>query len=341
MTRPVGIKDVAAAAGVSTTTVSHALNGKGRLAPATRRRVQEVAERLGYRPSPMARGLAGGRTGMLALVASGAEDFPVQVGDFDFFLQLMHGATSAALRRGHSLTLLQTGGDPSLLDGLPLDGAIVVDPMPSDPIIARLRERGLPVVSTGRQIDGPAEASWVDNDLIAATREMLDLLAARGAERVSLLSSRPLPSYVTDARTAYLAWCEDRGQEPIVTEVPGAPTETNAFAATTALLDGPAPPDGIYATIDRLALGATLAAEARGVAVPAELRIASCTDSEEARRARPPLTAMSLDPERIGREALELLLETLDGPEPADRHRLVPSAIVERASTAGAAAAAA
>ena len=125
MPRPVGIKDVAAAAGVSTTTVSHALNGKGRIAPATRRRVEEAAERLGYRPSAMARGLAGGRTGMLAMVVSGTVDIPVQVGDFDYFLRLMNGATLAALRHGYSLTLIQSQGEPEPLDGLPLDGAIV------------------------------------------------------------------------------------------------------------------------------------------------------------------------------------------------------------------------
>lgn len=335
MSRPVGIKDVAAAAGVSTTTVSHALNGKGRLAAATRRHVQEVAERLGYQPSAMARGLAGGRTGMLAMVVSSAGDFPVQVGDFDYFLQLMNGATSAALQRGYSLTLLQADGDPALLDGLPLDGAIVVDPVPSDPIVARFRDRGVPVVTTGRQVDGPPDAAWVDNDHVAATREILDHLAAQGAERVALLSSRPLSSYALDARNAYLAWCETRGQEPLLAELSGALGETSAFAAALELLDSATPPDGLYATLDRLALGALLAAESRGIAVPGDLRIAGCTDSEAARRASPALTAVSLDPERIGREALELLLEILEEGAPSGWHQLVPATIVERESTTG------
>src|SRR4051812_9274393 len=122
MGRPVGIKDVAAAAGVSITTVSHALNGKGRLTPATRERVQKLAARMGYQPSALARGLAGGRTGMLALTVSFVDN-PLPVADFDYFMQVMNAATSIALERGYSLTLLPAQARPDILDRLPLDGA--------------------------------------------------------------------------------------------------------------------------------------------------------------------------------------------------------------------------
>ena len=69
----IGIKDVAEAAGVSVTTVSHALNGKGRLPVETRERVQRVARDLGYRPSSTARNLVGGRTGLIGLTVSQAQ----------------------------------------------------------------------------------------------------------------------------------------------------------------------------------------------------------------------------------------------------------------------------
>ncbi len=333
MGRPVGIKTVAAAAGVSTTTVSHALNGKGRISEETRRHVREVAERLGYQPSAMARGLAGGRTGMLAVVISGTEDFSLQVGDFDYFLQLMNGAASAALQRGFSLTMLQTDGDMQVLDGLPLDGAIVIDPVAGDQIVERLTARKVPVVTTGRVIDGPPEACWVDNDHVAGTRDVLDHLAAAGATRVALIAPPPLSSYAFDARNAYVDWCSERGQAPVIAELTGHMSEGAAFAAAMELLESPDPPDGIYATLDRLALGALLAAEARGVDVPHDLRIAGCTDSEAARQARPTLTALSLDPDRLGREALELLLTLIEDDEPAERHALIPALVIPRAST--------
>lgn len=334
MGRAVGIKAVAEAAGVSITTVSHALNGKGRLSDETRRHVREVAERLGYQPSVMARALAGGRTGMLAMLFSGTKDFALKVGDFDYFLQLMNGAASGALQRGFSLTMLQADDDLEVLDGLPLDGAIVIDPIAADPIVARLSGRGLPVVTTGRVVDGPADAFWVDNDHVAGTRAVLDHIAAAGARRVALLTGPPLASYAFDAHAAYLAWCAERGQDPMIAQVRGSVSEGSAYTAAIELLDSDEPPDGIYGTLDRLALGALLAAESRGVDVPRALRIAGCTDSDASRRARPALTALSLNPDRLGREAVDLLLALVEQSEPPERHRLVPATVIPRESTA-------
>lgn len=71
-----GIRDVAAAAGVSITTVSDALNGKGRLPDATRRHVREVADRLGYRPSAAARTLRTGKSGLIGLTVTTYGDEP-------------------------------------------------------------------------------------------------------------------------------------------------------------------------------------------------------------------------------------------------------------------------
>lgn len=333
MARTVGIKAVAEAAGVSITTVSHALNGKGRLSAETRRHVREVADRLGYQPSVMARALAGGRTGMLAMLLAGAKDFALKVGDFDYFLQLMNGAASGALQRGFSLTMLQADDDLELLDGLPLDGAIVIDPIAADPVVARLSARGVPVVTTGRVVDGPADACWVDNDHVAGTRAVLDHIADAGAHRVALLTAPPLASYAFDAKSAYLAWCAERGQKPMVAQVRGSVSEGAAYTAALELLDADEPPDGIYGTLDRLALGALLAAESRGVDVPHALRIAGCTDSDASRRARPALTALSLNPDQLGREAVDLLLALVEQSEPPERHRIVPATVLPRAST--------
>ena len=128
----IGIKEVAAAAGVSITTVSHALNGKGRLPAETRERVRDVAEALGYVPSATARSLARGRTGILALTVARAATMPFSLADFDYFAQLMNGASTAALERGYALVLAPAAAGTELLDSVPLDGAIVVDPVRGD-----------------------------------------------------------------------------------------------------------------------------------------------------------------------------------------------------------------
>lgn len=333
MFRPVKIRDVANAAGVSITTVSHALNDKGRLREETRERVREVAARLGYTPSALARGLAGGRTGMLAVTVSYVDDLSLTIGDYDYFMQVMNAATSAAFERGFSLTLVPADFRREGLERLPLDGAVVMDPVPGDPIVDLLGERGIPVVTTGRRPDGPDDACWVDNDHVAGTRAMIEHLAAEGATRVALLTAPAFQSYTIDALEAFEATTAELGLERVVATVTDSLSESGAYAAASRLLESSRPPDAIYATLDRLALGALLAAEAKGIRVPEELRVAGCTDSHAARSSRPTLTALSLDPERIGTEAVELLISLVENGKPAEPHRLVPFSVIPRAST--------
>jgi DNA-binding LacI/PurR family transcriptional regulator len=333
MARQVTIGDVAAEAGVSITTVSHALNGKGRLTDETRRRVREVAEELGYRPSALARGLAGGRTGMLALTVSFVEDLAPVLGDYDYFMQVMNAATSAALDRGFSLTLVPAQSRAQVLDTLPLDGAIVVDPVPGDEIVDLLDHRGVPIVTTGRRPDGPSEACWVDNDHVAGTRSAIEHMAARGATRIALLTAPALQSYTIDALQAFETACVDLGLAGEVEVVTDSLSEGGAYAAASHLLGSPNPPDAIYATLDRLALGALLAAESKGIRVPEDLMVAGCTDSRAAQSSRPALTTLSLNPDVIGTEAVDLLVGLIENGAPQAAHRIVPCSLVPRAST--------
>jgi DNA-binding LacI/PurR family transcriptional regulator len=159
MKQPVGIKQVAEAAGVSITTVSHALNGKGRLPDATRERVRQVAERLGYRPNATARNLAGGRTGLIGLAVSQTLEGRFAVSDFAYYSQLMSTATATAMDRGYAL-VLASGTEPSAWRNIGLDGVIVVDPVRADPLVRELRSQRIPIVTTGRMPDSDKGHWW-------------------------------------------------------------------------------------------------------------------------------------------------------------------------------------
>lgn len=330
--RRIAIKDVAAAAGVSITTVSHALNGKGRLPEKTRERVRLVAEGLGYRPSPNARSLGGGHSGLLALAISQVDDLDFHFGDFDYFVQLISAATREALNRGFALAVASTADAGDTLERIPIDGAIVVDPSPGDRSVAKMRKQGKPIVTTGRILDGEEGGNWVDNDHVAGIHRILDHLDSAGAGRIALVAPRSFASYVADVRTGYASWCaEHERQERVVTV--GDVTEAEGFEAATSLLDSPQPPDAIYAVLDRLAVGVLLGAEARGVDVPAELLVAACSDSRAAQSARPPLTTLSLDPERIGAAAVGMLIDLVEGRDLDPAHMIVPTTVIERQST--------
>jgi DNA-binding LacI/PurR family transcriptional regulator len=315
---------------VSVTTVSHALNGKGRLPTATRERVQRIAGELGYRPSPAARALVGGKTGLLGLSVSQPVGQSFALGDVAYFVELMSAATAVAMDRGYGLVL--TPGTASW-PGIELDGAIVVDPIAADPIVASMRERGVPVVTAGRVPGDPSPDWYVDNDHQKGARKVLDHLAGRGAQRVAMVSTPPWTSYTTDALSEYHRWCEERDAEPLVAYAEAELTEAGGFAAASELLSREEPPDAIWATLDRLALGVLLAAQARGVGVPGELLVVGTTDSDAGRWASPALTALNLHPQELGRAAVAMLIDLVEGREPPQRQVLVETRLHARAST--------
>ncbi len=333
----VGIKDVAAAAGVSPTTVSHALSGKGRLPDVTRRRIARVAEELGYRPNASARNLVTGQTGLLGIVVSASGESPFGLGDFDYFIQLLSASTGAAVEFGRALVVEGAQVGTHGFGSVEVDGAIVVDPVTSDPLLDRLDADGVPVVTTGRR-DGPPGYGrpdcWVDNDHYAATRGIMEHLRLRGAGKTGLVTTTPVTSYTRDAVRGYRDWCEAEGQAPVISFANGPINEGAGFRAAEELLEGDDPPDAIYATLDQLALGVLLAARTRRIRVPGELMVAGCTDSQAGAWADPPLTAVTLNPEEIGQAAVASLIELIDDDGPVPGPVLIPTGIIERESTA-------
>ncbi len=322
-----GIREVADAAGVSITTVSHALNGKGRINERTRRRVQQVAEQLGYRPNTVARSLAGGRSGLIGLAIAQTSDGEFAISDIAFYSHLMNAATIAAFDRGYAL-VLASGAQEAAWNNLWLDGLIVVDPIRDDPLCAEFRGRGIPVVTTGRipEEDG---GHWVDCNHFEATPAILDHLAARGARRIALIGTAPITSYSLDTRAAYQQWCKQHDQEPMIAVARAE--ESAGFETTQKLLRRAGRPDAIYAMLDRLAIGALLAAQAEGLSVPGQLQVAGCTDSDAGKREH--LTAIVVPPEQIGRAAVAMVADLIEGREPPEQHVWVPTRIVPRRST--------
>jgi len=329
----VGIKEVARAAGVSVTTVSHALNGKGRLPEETRERVRRVALELGYRPSTTARNLVGRRTGLIGLTVSQAEGVPFALSDFAYFSQLMSAAATTAIERGYALVLAPPAAGRDGWLGVDVDGAVIVDPVRDDPLVHSLHRAAVPVVTTGQVTGAEGRDPWVDNDHAAGTRSVLDHIARRGARRIALVTSPPVTSYTEDSEAAYRAWCAEHGCEALVAYAREDLTEGAGYAAASRLLSLPEPIDGVYATLDRLALGTLLAAEARSIHVPGDLLVVGNTDSDAARLATPSLTALSLHPDEIGRRAVELLADVITGADPPPPNVIVPTRIIPRAST--------
>jgi DNA-binding LacI/PurR family transcriptional regulator len=329
------IHDVAKAAGVSVTTVSHVLNDKGRVDPKTRARVAHVVHRLGYRANRHARGLRMGRSGSLGLLLPVSGDARSdETLRLDFYMRLAGAAAAVAFSGEHALMLLPPVIAGAGLRSLAIDGGIVADPSPDDKRVRALEDLGLPVVTIGRGLGRPDYPWYVASETDANTRLMLDHLAARGARRIALLTPRADWGWATETLAAYESWTREHGLPQLIVPVAMRPGEQNAFRAARRLLAAETPPDAIFAVAERFIRGVLRAASGCGKQVPGELLLAAGVDGAEAREGDPPVSALELHPERQAEAAVELLLARLGG-DRAPAPTYIPATLHVRASTGG------
>ena len=331
------IRDVAREAGVSVTTVSHALNGKGRLHPATRQRVREVAERLGYRPNPAARSLVSGRTGLIAAVPSLPRELNLDFSEFGFYTELIAAATGVAVARDNALVVSPPGADWFVWDRVPLDGVIVIEPMVGEVALPDLRRRHVPFVTVSVDPAGAGADAVVRSDDRAGTVRMLDHLVASGGARVAMLAPPPISGFTRDCAETYRRWCASSGR-PLALEVVGehdlASDRTKAYLiALDRLLGSKPPPDALFVPIE--SAGVTVLDEllVRGVSVPQDMLLATTRDLGRVATTTPPLTSLEWDFPEIGRRAAKMLLDLIDGNRTAPCEEIVATSLVPRAST--------
>jgi DNA-binding LacI/PurR family transcriptional regulator len=331
---PPNIRDVARAASVSITTVSHALNGKGRVSEETRQRVLRAADELGYTANVHARGLVTGRALTLAVQISGFGRQTFVPGSA-YFTELLNGAYAMALDLGYVLVLIPSAAEADL-NRMPADGALVVDPTGHEALMELMRASGAPVVTTGRvPSNEQLSDGWVDNDHPAAAHAALEHLRQRGYVRPALLTTARELSYSLDAQEAYARWAGERGQEPIVGTIEGELDVDEAAEVTASLLRREPAPDALYSTNDAAALGALRAVRAAGLSVPGDVGIVGEMDTEALRLADPPLTAIDVMPAQLGREAVGLLVGLVEGADVARRRIVVETELIPRTSSAG------
>ncbi|HTX67537.1 MAG TPA: LacI family DNA-binding transcriptional regulator [Thermoleophilia bacterium] len=326
----VNIKDVARLAGVSPTTVSHALGGQRPVSEATRKKVQDAVQQLGYRPHPGARSLKASGTGVIALCAVNVTDRS-PLADLEYYFRLIHRIAEVAHEEGYALVVVPSRQSDTYWDRLLVDGAIIADPVEGDANIAFLRAQGLPYVTIGRDPEAPEEGYWIDDDNDVETRAILDHLASHGARDITLLSW-PTTDYWTQAGLrAYREWCREHGFSPRVEQVTGG--DDPLRAAAERLLAGPDRPDAVYSLYELPAIAVLRRAAELGIRVPEELMVAGPSDFGLATRSMPPMTTLQYDVESQGREAACMLIRLIRGQPVDEPRRIVDFSIDEREST--------
>ena len=332
--RRITIHDVAENLGVSLSTVSLALNGKGTISTATRDRVFAEAARIGYVANPFARGLRRGRSGVLGLsVRSLDSTGTYRPAGVDHFSRMAGTAAFTAMDRGFSLLLVPLrAGDENSEGPLWVDGYIVEDPRANDPAVGTLLDAGIAVVTIGWDPARKTRTAWVSNSDREASTQLLDLLATRGARRICFICGTEQNSWNAEAARAYRTWCRAHGMPARLLKVPESAGEEGGAQIAGQLLAGPDAPDAIYCQTGRHAAGVARAALSMGLRIPRDLLVAAGNDAEQTRSFDPAITVIDLQPETLGREAVDLLADIIDHGS-RERSRVVSARLIERGST--------
>ena len=313
------IRAVAAVAGVSPTTVSHALSGTRAVKAETRDRVVRAAEMLGYTPNRVASGLRRQRTGVIGLASDRIATTP-------FAGRIVQGAQEAARERDAVLMVVDSEGDPRLEDA---QLRALLDHRVDGILLARMSHQ---------EVVRPAGLGEVPTVLLDGGRGDPRLVAA-GHRRIGYATTTDAApaSRGRDAgfRVALEAAGLDAARAPIER---GASDAAGGRAAGRRLLDRPREerPTAVFCFNDQMAMGVFQAASALGLAVPHDCSIVGVDDLEIVAAAlEPGLTTIALPHREMGRWGMTTLLDHLDGaatdaPEPM----LLACELVERGSVA-------
>jgi LacI family transcriptional regulator len=327
-----GITDVATAAGVSISTVSVALNdvAGARVNPETRRRIREAADRLGYAPNGLARGLRSRRSGVVGFLGD-------QVATTPYAVDMILGAQETLRRAGHLMVLMNTEGDPAVeaqeieaLRQQQVDGIIYAAMFHRE---LRLPDRlhDVRTVVLDAEVDDPA-VSWVVPDEVTGARDAVGELLRHGHRRIGFVTNaEPIPATRLRLR-GYRAALRAAGRRPDPSLVVAAPPTTEGgYRAARRLLGRTDRPSALFCFRDVMAMGVYRAAAELGLRIPADVSVVGYDDMRHiADGVFPGLTSVALPHYEMGRWAARALL---DAGAPAE-HRRMRGRLVRRGSVA-------
>lgn len=316
MKAPVTLKDIAAKAGVSITTVSRILNGSENAIPIreeTRQRVFSIAAELGYRPNLLARGLRGSRSSLVGVIARDISDpFHIQV------LKGVHGATS---RRDHRMFLGYVDYRPdaavaygSMFEQSHADGIIIIGDMEGDePAVDILTSQHRFVVGVTDRTER-RQYPGVYADSVLGTRLALDHLWELGHRHIVCISDPRNHDGIKRAEV-YEQYMSERGVEAQrVYMIPQESEPTYAAGREIfATLNDRNPPTAIYAASDTFAIYLMQAAFQAEVSIPRQISIVGYDNIDMTPDTVPPLTTIDQSGARLGEIAANLLLDMIDG----------------------------
>ncbi|MFJ3404592.1 LacI family DNA-binding transcriptional regulator [Promicromonospora sp. NPDC090134] len=345
----VSMTDVARRAGVSQKTVSRVVNREPHVADAIRTRVQAVIEELGFRPNAAARALVTRRNRRIGMVTMGTALYgPTSI---------LQGVDAALRGSGYHLSVARTQGGgvadlQAAIDELvtqDVAGLVLSEPIDLGHPELRL-PGGLPVLTFGSPTTADESAGTRPDELVLGADELAGARAATGhllalghrtvhhvagtagwsatARRIAGWHSALADAGVAAPEVVHGDWSPRSGYEATTELLRRAGSDAGTGTGTGT------PVTAIFAANDHMAIGAVRAVELAGLRVPHDVSVVGFDDAPEAEYLSTPLTTVRQDFAEVTCLAVHRLLRAVEGRPPAERHRLVPTQLVVRESTA-------
>ena len=323
----VSLKTIAERCGVSTATVSKALNDHKDISEETKNRVKQTAEALGYFPNAAARALKTNRSYNIGVL------FEEEAGrglTHEYFSGVLNGLKIQAEKLGYDITFINTSPVGKKLSYLEhckyrnFDGVVIVCARFQDNEVQELMNSDIPVVT----IDYiHYSCSAVCSNNVKCMGDLLDYIISMGHKKIAYIHGEDFSSVTRDRLAAYYRALENHGidvPEEYVREARYLETE-NVAKQTEYLLDLPDKPTCIIYPDDTAAIGGINVIRNRGLRIPEDISIAGYDGTRVSQMLSPKLTTIRQDTDKIGKEAADRLISIIKKPKTA----LVERAVVE------------
>jgi LacI family transcriptional regulator len=308
----VTISDVARMAGVSTSTVSHVINGTRPVRDETRTRVEEAVRNTGYRRDSLARALRRSRTDSIGLIVTDVAE--------PAFAAMARGVEREAMGARWTVLLANSGEDPDLearalevLAERRVDGILIAPVARSHrKAITAVIDQDTPVVLIDRLGGVRADQVGVENS--APMRELVLHLVEHGHRRIALAAGDTAVSTIAERRRGYLEALDEAGitaDDSLIVTGSGRADDTRERMRD--VLRQPQRPSAVVAASTETAVGVLGAAKGLGLVTPEDFAFATFDGFPHMDLFRPGITAVTQPAHEIGVTAMQLLLSRIDG----------------------------
>jgi DNA-binding LacI/PurR family transcriptional regulator len=333
----VTIKDVAALAGVSPSTVSRTCKNNPSISEETKERVRKAMAELGYEPNFQASNLASqnSRTIGIILPASAKEVY-----ENSFYLEAIQGISHYCNGRQYMTTIVTGQDKAEILDAVrsmsrsgKVDGFIILYSKKDDPVIDYLFNEGLLYILIGKATQYTNQTIYIDNDNLLAGREAAEYLYQLGHRRIAYLGSDSSLMFSADRKAGYQLALASH-QLPVRPEycVEVKNVSENNEEAIRGLLMQKDRPTAILVSDDILAVSLERVCLENHLAIPEDLSIISFNNSLFARLTSPQLTSIDIGAGQLGSEAASQIINHIENPNLLATKIIVPHHLIERDS---------